>query len=272
MVRISYQSDGHELARDAEGPVRFLLTNRRGGYLSLACGDNDSRYEGLYYLRAMNRLVKTVDMFSLSRKPEGLRHRFSSVERVYKDDALERFTYLRMSNTLVYELTGYRGELSVSLDIRETYDFDDAGRTFHIYREGDAVVVAYRKKSGRTYTSYAAIRGLPSYRTQDRYVKRDYPFDEARRSLPSRWWVYEGLRVRVDGPLRITITSGDDLSEVLRESEKMFAALDRKLGMHDTQVQQELSRARGLQVPDEQLRCAYLHSCLAMHEDRKSVV
>ncbi|MFA6088717.1 MAG: amylo-alpha-1,6-glucosidase [Candidatus Woesearchaeota archaeon] len=262
-MNIIHNFNGFKIEKKKDSAALFLLANRTGGYLSLSTGKNISKYQGLYYLRRRNLLVKTIDSFIINKELTEIKNNFSNVERIY-GDTIERFSFIGNSNSLVYEIEKYKGELTLQLDFREMYDLDDKGREYNIKKDKDAIIITYNKKEGRRYTVYVVIKGISDFDVKNNFVEQKYPFDEKRNSSPKVWWVYEGIKIKVNGSLRCIITSGDNLQDVKYEAEDVFSELDYKLEVN--KGKKLMPFANLPTIPDKELQMAYINSLNAIND------
>lgn len=262
-MKIKHNINDEVVEREVSCPVHFLLANRIGGYLSLSSGPNVSRYQGLYFLKSRHLLVKTVDSFILDKKEDSIINNGYNIERKY-DKATERFSFILNSDTLVYELEKYFGNLTIQLDTREIYDFSDKGREFLIRREKDSVIITYNKKEDKKYTAYIVIKGIYDFEVLGEYVEQNYSFDKKRNSYPNKWWVYKGIKVKIDNSKRLVISCGDNLQKVKYEAENVFLHLDEKLEINKKQIILHIKESK-IQIPDKEIDSAYMNSLNAIN-------
>lgn len=264
-MKISHKFNNVEISRDVDYPVSFLLTNKLGGFLSLNSEhDNVSRYQGLHYLKERHKLMKTVDLFRINKDITGIRHNFSSVERLY-DDVIERFTYIDNSNSISYEVENSNDKLIIQLDTREIYDFDDEGREFTFSKEDDSLIIRYKKTQGnKKYKSYICIKGIEKHKILPFYVEQDYEFDRKRNTNPNKWWAFEGIEIPVNEKLQLLISCGDDLDEIKKESNSIYPDLNNKLDIKKSHYVSTLRT--DLKLDDEEIKFAYLQSLNSVNE------
>ena len=65
MVRVLHSLGNHEIEKKAKEDMRFLVTNRKGGYFCLANG-NKSRYDGLFFFdEKMYKIIESLHILIL---------------------------------------------------------------------------------------------------------------------------------------------------------------------------------------------------------------
>lgn len=208
----------------------FLLANKKGSYCSFYNSPN-SRYNGLFYFDE-----KTMDMYKFIESIEiaghdgisGLKNGFYFVERL-KESVAESFVMPRNSNSLVYELSGKSG-IDIVLDCKKSYDNRQWGRNYEILVQNGFIIVKFTKKTDKREDSsdgteefalYLAIKSdANSCSKNDRWVERDYRYDEERKSPPFKRHVYNALRL--DGS-KFVFSMSKSKNEAIKECECVFS-------------------------------------------------
>ena len=217
------------IKKDIKENVGFLLTNKKGSYCSFFNAPT-SRYQGLFYFDE-----KTMDMYKFIENIEIVTHNdvdylkngFYFAERK-KDAVIESFLMPINSNSLIYELD-FENEIDLILDCRNSYDNREWGRCYDILEEHGCIVIKFTKKTDRREDSsdgteefalYLAIKSDNNvYEKNDRWIERQYYFDEQRSSLPFRRYVYNALRLK--GSI-FTFSMSIDKIDAIKECEYIF--------------------------------------------------
>lgn len=217
MVRITHQLGS--MQRTGKGKPHFLLTNKKGNYISFG-SPNVSDFQGVFIFdSSSNNLFKTVQNITLSKPPTGIKNYCNWIERS-TGKTRERF-YLS-SNALIYEIENYVGDITITLDSKKLYDDDPQGRIYEHY-EGPAIGVGkthkvlYKKYADGTqhylqYERHILVAAVPldgktpTIKKIDAWRPTSYPYDQ-RRGMTGERHVYDAISIHVETPSRIIITS-----------------------------------------------------------------
>ncbi len=213
-----------------EGEGYFLLTDRAGGFLSLGSPMNVSHTQGWFHLDKDWNMYKCVENFILDKHLTGIENDFSSVSRVY-DESKE--TFHLTPTALIYEVNNYNGPITLSLDFRKMFDFDDQNRTYNFY-EKDGLIIFHYKKDNK----FLAINTNSSYEEVHEWKKRLYVFDKHRNSKydfytynPIRFWCEDDTKMF----LGFADTENEAISKVLTAM-KNESILKESLEIHKKKI------------------------------------
>lgn len=152
----------------------FLVTNKKGNYLSLG-KKNFTHMQGLFFLDHDKwELYKAIDDIKLSQEASAIKNNLFNSQRLYPDGAEESFNLF--NNSLVYSVKNYVGKISVDMDFREMFNFDDQGRIYSVTKEDDCIIIRYDKHSDNSLsqvvkTRFMAIRGADDYELVGEWIK-----------------------------------------------------------------------------------------------------
>lgn len=206
--------------RSGEGEGKFILTNKKGSYLSL--GKPQSDHDGWFtYDINTNNLVKILQSISIDGEPDTIINGLSWIERKTKT-ATERF--FLTSNALIYEISDYTGPVTITLDCKRLYDDSTEKRIYSSENEKiggeNALHVHYTKYSGLTpqYTRHVFITTDADIKKKHDWHPKQMPYD-ARRGLQEERWVYTACEVDVTGSARIIFTTSADSEKARKKTE-----------------------------------------------------
>ncbi|MBN2368148.1 hypothetical protein JXC34_03940 [Candidatus Woesearchaeota archaeon] len=225
---------GERIVQGEGGNPGFLVSNKKGGYISLNCSSqNISAYQGWFDNSIDGERYKLIEAISLEKEPDTVKNLFSCTER-HSSKSIERF-YL-FNGSLVYETESYSGACHVDFDIRRIYDFSDAGRAYKVYKKKGAVVVEYTKYrdhglSEIDYRMYLAIAGVADFEVPDQWLKRYYHYD-AQRGPRHTFYVYRGLKFSISSSNTVVFSFSQNEEEAL---EKAFFVQDNLHFLKSTQ-------------------------------------
>ena len=219
--------------KDTDENVGFLLTNKKGSYCSFF-NMPSSRYNGLFYFdeEAMNmyKFIENIEIIE-DNKIIGLRNNLYFVQR-RKGEIVESFLMPKNSASLIYELSS-GNEIDLILDCKNSYDNREWGRYYDIFEEDGFIIVKFTKKTDKREDSsnaveefalYLAIKGDSNFcQKNDKWIERDYSFDEKRKSLPFKRYVYNALRLRGS---KFVFSMSKKKSDAKKECENVFNNLN----------------------------------------------
>ena len=172
-------------------------------------------------------LYKSIDNIYLTDdegrilRPDSVINKFTSFERDYHDS---QEAYTLTKNGLIAEFSSEHAYINIDLDFRQSFDYDDKGRTYIIYREkildyeqydkhraaseamskheknNQVIIVEYSKYKDNGLKDldkryYLVIYGIDdAYEIVDRWERRDYCYDASRNSR-SEFYVYKAFRI-----------------------------------------------------------------------------
>ena len=95
------------------------------------------------------------------------------------------------------------------LDVKESYDNSELGR-FYEFDEKKKII---KFKKENDYEVYIALKGKFEVKKTDRWVKKDYKFDQKRNSPPFERYVYSVFKFKG----RLIISASDDKNKAVKE-------------------------------------------------------
>lgn len=210
------------IQRSGNGSNHFLLTNKKGNYACLG-SPNVSDFQGIFIFdTSSNNLFKTIQNISLEKKPNTIINHCGWIERI-TGKTQEHF--FLTSNALIYEIERYAGDIKLLLDCKRLYDDSSQGRIYEHFEGppigiGQTHKVIYKKYAddARQHLLYerhilvAAVPldgKIPVITTLGAWQTIDYPYD-AVRGMPLTRHIYDALRISINAPARIIITSSHD--------------------------------------------------------------
>ncbi|MBW2989660.1 hypothetical protein KY358_05075 [Candidatus Woesearchaeota archaeon] len=253
-MEIEHSLDKMRMKKSIRGDAGFLLTNKRGGYLSLGI---KSRYGGLFF-NVNNRVLKIIEEIRISGKTRGIKNSLWNIERK-KGRITESFFMPLHNNSLVYELDKHT-HIDLLLDIREPYDNSEWGRNYEVFVEDRKIIVKFTKKpdardgekTGQEgYTVYLVIEGDDSlhYKKIGGWVKKDYDFDRKRASLPFERYVYDAMKLVSK---KIVFSVSENKEAALKNAEMVLHSLSKLKEMqkkyHDVNPKCSLKKIRDKEV------------------------
>lgn len=192
--------------KDVNENAGFLLSNKKGSYCSFF-NSPSSRFYGLFYFdeESMNmyKFIESIEIIN-GNSVFRLKNGFYFAER-RKNGIIESFMMPKNFSSLSYELSA-GSEIDIVLDCKGSYDNREWGRYYEIFEENGCIVVKFTKKtdaredssSGVTeFELYLAVKSdKNSHQKNNRWVERDYSYDEERKSPPFKRHVYNALRLK----------------------------------------------------------------------------
>ena len=223
-MHIIHSFNEKKLDEHASGETAFLITNKKGNYLSLG-QSNFSHMQGLLFFEHERwELFKTIEDIKINKEMTAIKNSLSTVQRLYKDGTEEFFNLF--NNSLVYSVHNYTGELVLELDFREIFNFDDKGRIYSIKKEDDIIIIRYDKFTGHSSsvidkTRFLAIKGAHNFKQIGEWIKKDYPYD-ARRGSKSEFYIYKALSIEVNGRAELVFSFSDDKEKAKEHLEQVY--------------------------------------------------
>jgi glycogen debranching enzyme len=232
-LHIIHSFNERKIDEHAHREAGFLITNKKGNYLSLG-KENFSHMQGLQFFDSENwEYYKTLEDIKLqvnethdetSSGMISIKNNLSNVQRIYKGGAEESFNLF--NNSMVYSVAHYTGELVLELDFRPMFDFDDKGRIYSVTREDGCIIIKYDKFTDNSLsridkTRFLAIKGAESFRHIGEWVKKDYAYDDRRKSH-SEFYVYKALAIDVRGSAELVFSFADTKEKAKEHAENMY--------------------------------------------------
>jgi len=223
-LHIIHSFNDKRLDEHTSGDTAFLITNKKGNYLSLG-QNNFSHMQGLLFFEHERwELYKTIEDIRVNREMTSIKNSLSTVQRLYKDDVVESFNLF--NNSLVYSVHNYHGDLVLELDFREMFNFDDKGRIYSIIKEDDIIIIRYDKFTDHSLsvldkTRFLAIKGIRNFKQIGEWIKKDYSYD-ARRGSKSEFYIYKALSIEVNGHAELVFSFSDDKEKAKEHAEQVY--------------------------------------------------
>ncbi len=234
---------------EGEGIDNFILTNKTGGYASFS-NKNISKYQGVFFNEGFEKF-KVIENIKIAGEMKSLINKFWCVERV-RDLAKEAILMPTGRDAMVYALER-EAEITLVLDSRKMYDFDEWGRSYKIQEKDGKLIVAYtkEKKGKKEYEIYLAI--IPDkldYEKIGKWREVDYSYDSARKSL-SKMYVYDALKLRAK---QVVFGFSTSKEKAIQEAEYVKNNLE---ALKKEKVE-ELHKLKSGAVLDKEVKMAYL--------------
>ena len=223
-MHIIHSLNNNRIDEHIDKPVSFLMTNKRGNYLSFG-ETNFSHMQGLYFFDQKKwRLFKTVEDIKLDTHMTAIKNNFFNAQRLYSGGVEEAFNLF--NDSMVYSVKNYTGRLVLELDFREMFDFHDAGRVYSVTKEGDLIIVKYEKYSDHSLSSldktkFLVIKGANNHKHIGEWIKKHYPYDSNRGSR-SDFHVYKALSIDVKNHLDLVFSFSDNKKKAIEHAEKVY--------------------------------------------------
>lgn len=232
---------------EGHGRAGFLLTNNQGGWLALPnqpeCRSN---YEGLILMRPDSWTpCKVIENIYLDSPVDVVENHFHSIVRL-SGKAKERLVL--QGNSILYAVDYYDGFVNLDLDCRELYDYDDQGRTYQIYKQENRLILEYKKYSDSSlkkevYSYYIIVEGIESFVPVKNWARREYSYDQKRKAKNS-FYIYQALRLRCQGKLRLTFTAHPNIEKALEQGKEVFAKFDQVVRDAELETEERYASAR----------------------------
>lgn len=195
--------------KEGEGTDRFLLSNKKGTFFILG-NETTSDFDGLFvHDKHHSTPFKTLQNISIQGCPDALTHHINWVER-HTQETTESF-YLG-STALIYDVTNYTGDITLTLDCKRLYDDDVEGRVYaHALTQDDYSIlhtkyVKYDSGGNTSYQRHVLIATQAAISVARRWVPCKTPFD-AQRGMPEEIYVHEAANIHVSDDTRVIIVS-----------------------------------------------------------------
>ncbi|NQV09535.1 hypothetical protein HQ529_06835 [Candidatus Woesearchaeota archaeon] len=221
---IKHHLEKEVIRGEAENPL-FILTNKKQGFLFLSALYNISRFQGAYF-KNKSDMFKTIENISLvGTTPKKIINKFYNIKRV-SGSVVEKF-FMNHSNSILYNVDNFTGDVEVTLDCRKMYDFDDKGRIYNIKKEKDMLIIEYIKYANESlkkkkYTIYTVIKGVKDYEVIDSWERKHYEYDEKRGSIPFELYVYKALKIKVDKSANLVFSFSDNKSDAVKKATHLY--------------------------------------------------
>lgn len=260
---VSHNLGDASASRITDAAVSFLQANKTGGFAYL--GPQSTRFQGVFFKRGLEtyKVIENVSLYPAA--PDEIIHSLHSVQR-RTGDALEKFA-TNHKDTLLYEVTGYRGFVHLVLDCRKIYDYSTQGRIYRVQADGNRITVCYEKFSDDSlqslqYRMFLVVRGAKNFLKLDQWEPVSYAVDKERGSPPYEQYVYRALQFQIDSSAKIVFAYSDSLEEACSSADNAAENFDflcrSKEKYTETLTQSDLSPL------NREIVAAYRHSLAAV--------
>ncbi|MDD5750036.1 MAG: amylo-alpha-1,6-glucosidase [Candidatus Pacebacteria bacterium] len=198
MKVVHYFNEKNRLAKLTDGDGSFLLTNKTGGYLWWG-GETKSRYQGWFFTPAglagvkMFRLVESIEIENAPAVEE-VRNNFWNCQQK-RGELMETFFLPASSDVFSYEVSEKKN-LSVVLDVKESFDNRNDSRSYEIFYESGLTLVKYTQPDLGVPEIWLAIK---SDNRETELIKKwrlkEYSYDRKRSSPPFERHVFVALKL-----------------------------------------------------------------------------
>jgi len=211
-MRLSHTLGKTVVSKDSKNGS-FLLTNRNGSYCYFSATP-ESRYQGVFF-KDDSRIFRVIENISIGEeKIHAVDNRLWAVERIRDKGVKETFVMPNNLNAFLYELTK-KQEITLTLDIRESYNTEEFGRDYEITQEKGFMIVSFPKDG-----VYLVVKTDSKVEVISKWVERNYKLDEKRKSPPFNWWVYDALKFNGK---KLVCAFGSDKEIAVSVAEKVYA-------------------------------------------------
>lgn len=204
---------------DDSSDYRFVCTTNNVGSFFLIGKEIVSRFQGLYF--NLNKdLFKILENIEIEgEKPTGLFNSLdNSAGRVY-ENIKEKFRFVKGKNIFIYQLSSQARQF-IFFDPRRIFEYPEFGRHFtFVSNNSQAVILRYDYvHNNNSYTLFIGLKALTGdvlkhMEIFDEWIKRDYPYDRQRNSLPDSLYTCKKLSFISKGFL---ITAERSLEELVK--------------------------------------------------------
>jgi len=230
MVRTVHSLGNHEIEKKAKEDMRFLVTNRKGGYFCFA-NKGKSRYDGLFFFDdKMYKIIESLHMIDFP-KVSKIINKFYEIKREH-DNVTETFFMPHHYNSLIYEVTK-QSPIELVFDVKESYDQRKWGRFYSIWQEGDKVIVKFVKKtdaredssdSNEEYSLFLVLKFEGMFKKVEKWEKRDYEFDKKRNSSPYERYAFSALTLKTD---KVVLSFSKNKEKAKKETDYIFRNIEK---------------------------------------------
>ncbi|MBL7056416.1 hypothetical protein ISS07_05880 [Candidatus Woesearchaeota archaeon] len=203
MVKVTHCTGSSCISKNIKNRTSFILTNNQGSYTHFSDKPR-SKYQGFFYFDNF-KMFKTIENISIvgSGNLTEIKNNFFNIERAYPK-IKETFSMFNSHNSLAYELDK-ENNIDIALDVKESYDSREWGRSYKISKEKNVVVIEFTKETNyrednvhgkKEYQIYLAIKSnKKEYKEISNWKERTYELDQERNSLPYTRHVFGALRL-----------------------------------------------------------------------------
>jgi glycogen debranching enzyme len=257
MVYVSHCFEDSEIKNKADDEIRFILTNKKGGYFCVP-NKGKSRYDGLFFFKDdMYRIIESICPINTGKVKE-IKNKFYEIER--KSDVVEKFFMPHGCDSLVYE-TNDKVTSEIILDFKKSYDQREWGRIYNISQEKEVVVAEFVKKTDsredssdgkEEYRLYLAIKVNGNVKKKEEWKKSYYDFDEKRNSFPFERYVFSPLIMRTS---RAVFSVSESKKNAIKQADFVFKNIEK---LRKSQIDYYKRFFEREKINDKEINSAYL--------------
>ena len=229
MVNIVHSLNNYNIEKKTKEDIRFLTTNKEGGYFCLANIDK-SRYDGLFFFdEKMYKVIESLHIVDSS-KASRIINKFYEIKREC-GSATETFFMPHHYDSLVYEITK-PSIIEIVLDARKSYDQRQWGRFYSIWQEGNKIIVKFIKKTDarednsdgkEEYSLFLVLKFDGMFKKIEEWEKRNYEFDKKRNSMPYERYVFSALTLKTD---KVVLSFSKNKEKAKKEADYVFRNIE----------------------------------------------
>ena len=208
-----------------------LLTSRTGGYFFSNIIKKKTRYEG-FYTPIPNKdgweFIKTLDSINLDTKPKSVSINNGIPTTTYGDNSKTR-VLMTHEGALIYEISDYKGNATITLDAHEMYDYEEFEKKYEIIKnKNDKLITIKYTKNGKekSYTHFITIMSSTHLIPVDAWRNEFYELDARRDAQPTALYVYDAFKLIIKAQAKITVGTGTTQKEAERKAKKAYESSD----------------------------------------------
>lgn len=235
-----------QLQKQARGDD-FLLTNRKGGFLTLS-EDPVSRYQGWFVADESFNVFKIIESISPSSNGtiKEIVNNLWSIKRIGGYNT-EEFIYPAQYNSFIYQLDK-ESEVEITLDIKKVYENPEFGRLYKVKEERGCILIEFEQEND--FSFYLAIKtNKGGFQQNDEWIERYYSRDKHRNSPPWNRYVYKPITLKGK---TFVFSANKDKKRAIEEAGNVFNRVEalkqreknrktKALGIKKTEVKSQVS-------------------------------
>jgi glycogen debranching enzyme len=204
-----------------EGKPKFILTSN-GAYFY---NNPNSKFQGLYYPIKNDEhnwtLFKVIDHIQIDSEIKTITNFFTHIELKTDKGSIG----IKFENDVLHLDLDYDGELTFTLDMRESYEHEDKGRVYEFEREKNNIILEYTKYFNNmleniSYTKFLSIRTRFDHEKVMEWRLQHYSEDEKRQSNPYELYVFDAFKLKCKGKDTIKISFSDEKKNAINNLNK----------------------------------------------------
>lgn len=208
----------------------YILTNKKGGFYFGSLSNTFSKFNGLFFPYTVDKqtnewdMVKTVESLGVDLPVDEVVNNLGYIS--LKKGVVKENYFLNHSDTLVYEVNNFVGDITLNLDCKRIYDDTNTGRIYKVSKSKGCTVFCYEKFKSESliesnYKFYVAIKSDSTIKLVDKWFEKNYSFDEQRGEHSAKW-VYNALQFSVKGNSKVVVSYSIKKSEAVKKALEIF--------------------------------------------------